>query len=299
MTAWTCEQTRSVPAAPEQVFTAFMDPTRLRQWFAEHVAIEPREGGAYRFWGRHTYGVPGSAQANQRITRLKSPSLLVFSWPFEEIASEVSILLAPAPADSGSGARGDGTATQLTLRHEFSSLPSTPRPQALVDDLWRLTLGNLDAHLRGGAGITLPDFTDPRPEVRASIFIDAPREQVFKALIEPEQLNKWMASAASVEPRVGGRYSYGWKYPVDGREVAGGPTRILEMVPNEKLVTDWPDWRGDSTVPQTTVTWLLESVGTGTRVTVIHGGFERTTDISDYPFGWSSFLGMLKNVAEQ
>ena len=144
----------------------------------------------------------------------------------------------------------------------------------------------------------MPDFTDPQPEVRASILINAPREQVFRALMEPAKLDKWIASAASVEPRVGGRYSYGWKYPVDGRDVTGGPTRILEMIPNEKLVTDWPDWRGDASVPKTTVTWLLESAGDGTRVTVIHSGFARTTDISDYPFGWSGFLGQLKALGE-
>jgi len=300
MTAWTNEHSRSLPAAPEAVFAAITEPARLTKWFAEHVAIEPRSGGDYRFWGRHTYGVPRAEQATQRITRLQSASLLAFSWSIDDTRSEVTITLAAAPVDAASVGSGNPghAATQLTLRHEFAAIPTVARAKDLIDDLWRMTLGNLDAYLRGGAGIVLPDFTDPHPEVRASIYIDAPRTEVFQALIEPEKLNKWLATAASVEPRIGGRYSYGWNYPVEGRDVAGGPTRILEIVPNEKLVTDWPDWRGDATVPNTTVTWLLESVGKGTRVTVIHSGFTRTTDISDYTPGWAEFLEKLKALVE-
>ena len=92
--------------------------------------------------------------------------------------------------------------------------------------------------------------------------------------------------------------AFGWKYEVAGREVVGGPTRILELVENEKLVTDWPDWRGDADVPVQTITWRLEDDGDGTRVTLVHSGFTRAADWSDYPFGWGYFLGALKGAAE-
>ena len=301
MSVWTNEHSRTFKRAPAEVFAALTEPAQLRKWLAEHVAIEPRSGADFRFWGRHTYGVLRPEQATQRITRWQPASLLAFSWSIDGVASEVTITLAPAPTDSvvDQGAESGEVGTQLTLQHAFAALPAIPRAKDLIDDLWRMALGNLDVHLRGGAGILLPDFTDSKPEVRVSIYIEAPRAQVFKALIEPEKLNQWLASAASVEPRAGGRYTYGWNYSVAGREVAGGPTRILEIVPNEKLVTDWPDWRGDATVPKTTVTWLLESVGKGTRVTLIHSGFTRTTDISDYTPGWAEFLDKLKALAEK
>ncbi len=71
-----------------------------------------------------------------------------------------------------------------------------------------------------------------------------------------------------VEPHEDGRYSYGWRYDVNGRQVEGGPTKILEVVENSKLVTDWPDWRGNTNLraPQR-VTWTLEWIGEQTRVT--------------------------------
>lgn len=67
-------------------------------------------------------------------------------------------------------------------------------------------------------------------------------------------------------------------------------------MPNEKLVLDWPDWRGDKTVTGQQIGFYLETVGQGTRVTLVHSGFGRTADLSDYPFGWVYFLGKLREV---
>jgi uncharacterized protein YndB with AHSA1/START domain len=78
----------------------------------------------------------------------------------------------------------------------------------------------------------------------------------------------------------------------------GAAVRILELVENEKLVTDWPDWRGDPGVAPTTVAWLLTDEGTGTRVILVHGPFARSTDVSNYPFGWQDFLVQLKAKVE-
>jgi len=161
-----------------------------------------------------------------------------------------------------------------------------------------MSLGNLSALLRGG-GIVLPNFADPRPEIRLAIMIDAPRARVFRALTAPDSLNQWIATDAAVEPVVGGRYSYGWSYPIDGATVAGGPTRILGWVPDETLVTDWPDWRGDATQAPTTVTWLLADRDRQTLLTLVHSGFSRTADLCDYPQGWWSFLIKLSGFASQ
>jgi uncharacterized protein YndB with AHSA1/START domain len=288
---WTHRQTRTLPAAPPRVFEALTSPAELRRWFAEEVAVDPRLDGEFAFWGRHSYSAPVRPDSRRPITRFDRDRLLGFQWPFDGVDSEVVFALsveADSPPDQ----------TTLALEHRFAATLPGPYGEELVDDLWRLTLGNLDAHLRGGAGIVLPDYSDPSPEVRLSIVIDAPIERVFKALVDPAALNRWIASAAEVEPRVGGRYSYGWTYEHGGRSIAGGPTRILDLVPNERLVTDWPDWRGDPTRPSTRVAWLLEPLGGRTRVTVVHGGFARAADVSDYPFGWPGFLSQLKTHVE-
>jgi len=159
-------------------------------------------------------------------------------------------------------------------------------------------MSNLREHLAATDCVCMPDFTDAVPRIRQTISIDAPRWKVFHALINPDALNKWIATKAVVEPHEGGRYSYGWSYDVRGKQVEGGPTRILEVVENYKLVTDWPDWRGDASRPSQRVSWVLEAIGEQTRVTLIHEPFERTVDVSDYPQGWAQFLAQLKRQVE-
>jgi len=290
LSEWIHEFACSLPAPPEQVFAALIEPARLTRWFAEHAEVVPRVDGSFHFWGRHSYGAPSRSAVAQRIRAIEPSRVLAFTWRFHDVDSEVKFELAPDDAEKNPGG------TRLQLRHTFSAPLAIDRPKELVDDLWRLHCGNLKAHLTGDDGLCLPDFTDPEPAIRVSIRIDAPRERVFRALLDPEILNRWIAQAAVVEPQAGGTYSYGWRYDCKGRQVEGGPRRILELVENEKLVTDWPDWRGDDTVPVQTITWLLEPDGDGTKVTLVHSGFVRAADASDYPFGWGGFLEQLEEA---
>ena len=289
---WVHTFTVAVTGEPEQVFAALTTPEALTRWFADHVQIDPQVDGAYRFWGRHAYGTRTATDATQRITHFEPPRALGFTWPFENQPSEVRLTLTPAEPDAA------GARTTVALSHAFPERLSVPWGDELVDDLWRLTLGNLDAYLRGGDEIVLPDYANPDPEIRLSTVIHAPRARVFHALIDPGQMNAWVAAAADVDPHVGGRYRYGWTYKFGDRDVVGGPTTILDLVPNERLVTDWLDWRGDPTRPPTRLSWILEDVDGGTSATLIHGGFSRVADYSDYPFGWAYFMGKLKATVE-
>jgi uncharacterized protein YndB with AHSA1/START domain len=293
MTALTHEFTETLPGTPERVFAALTDETELRQWFTEHAEIDLQPGGAFRFWGRHTVGTPPRWEAKQKVLKVEAPRLLSFSWPLHGAESEVTLELAKDADES------DGPRTLVKGRHHFPEAPAVDRPLDLIDDLWRNALANLRGYLTSGVeGVSLLDYSDAVPRIRQSVLIDAPRYKVFHALIDPAALEKWIAAKAVVEPHDEGRYSYGWQYEVRGRQVEGGPTRILEVVENQKLVTDWPDWRGDTSLPPQRVTWVLESIGEQTRVTMIHGPFQRAADLSDYPLGWRHFLASLKKAVE-
>ncbi len=281
--------TGQLPAPPSRVFAALTDPAELRIWFADEAVVDPRPGGAFRFWGPHVYGAPKAGE--QRLTRFEPGVALAFTWTLHGMPSEVTLELSPGDPET------NATGTTLRGRHLFAERPAIGRAREMVDDLWRILNGNLAAHLRGGEGLTRVDFADPSPAVRLSIVIDAPVDKVFRAFTDPELLSRWTgAPTPLVEPRAGGRYEYGWRYEVDGRQVAGGPTRILDYVENQKLVTDWPDWRGDPEVPTQKITWLFDDLGGRTRVTLVHDGFVRPVDISDYPFGWVGFGEMLQAI---
>jgi len=285
---WTYDHTFDLPAPPDRVYRAWTEPAELSRWFAERVDLQVTPGGRYRFWGRHTLGCPAEPEARQSITKLEPGRALGFRWRLYGAETEVTL-----------GLTANEKGTGLALTHRIDGDLGVARVRELIDDLWRLTCGNLAKHLEGGAEIMLPDYSDPTPEVRLTVSIAAPPEAVFRALIEPEAINQWFGSeSAVVEPRVGGRYALNWKYQVDGKDVTGGPTRILELEPNRKLVLNWPDWRGDATVEGQTISFTLEPTGQGTRLTFVHAGFGRTTDIGDYPFGWAWFLGGLKREGE-
>lgn len=282
------EFTVSLTASPARVFRALTDERELMTWFAEHVAIEPCAGGEYRFWGRHTPGAPTRSQATQKILRIEPPRLLEFSWPMEESASVVTLELTEEKSGAANGA-------VLTGRHHFGEGLATPRAADLVQDLWAGNIANLRAHLHGGS-LYRPDFSHPIPRVRLSVLIDAPRDKVFQALIEPAQLARWLGGAAPVvEAQLGGRYVWEWKRTGCAAPVRGGPTKILELVEDTKLVTDWC---GRAEAPAQRVTWVFESVMHRTRVILIHEPFERTADLADYPHGWTTLLNRLKSLME-
>lgn len=285
---WTHEYSFAIPADPARIFAALTKQTELEAWFAEHARVEPKAGGAFRFWGRHTVGTPTEADATGTVVGIEPDTRLIFEWPLFGVASRVTITLTP-------NGGGSDTRTKVTVQHALDEPIDQPRPKELVDDWWRFALGNLAAHAAGHGEVMRPDFSDPSPEVRVSMTVAAPREKVFRALIEPEALNQWLAKDATVEPRVGGKFDLGWK--AADVEHEGAAMEILEFVPNEKLKITWPDWRGDTSVPAQAVTWLLEPDGDGTRVTLVHDGFIRAVDVSDYPFGWGHFLSRMAEVA--
>ncbi|MEM7663529.1 MAG: SRPBCC family protein [Pseudomonadota bacterium] len=277
------------PASQEDVFAALTDPEALKTWFAEHVTVEPQTGGAYRFWGKHTYGTPSEADASQAITAFDPPNSLSFTWHIEGQDSEVTWVVKP---------EGDNT-SKITVRHEFDQLPAIGRAKEMIDDLWRFHTGNLAFYLMGDQKIFRPDFDDPSPIVRHEIDIDAPPEKVFKALMEPEQIKQWFpAPEPVVDPKVGGEYSFGFTYEVDGETVPMPSMTILELVENQTLTMTWGDWRGDPNVPDQKIKWTLIDLGGRTRLLLEHSGFVRTVDVSDYPFGWLEFVQAIKSVSE-
>jgi len=131
--------------------------------------------------------------------------------------------------------------------------------------------------------------------VLARIEIAAPPERVWKA-ITTEELAKWWGSDEmyrttkyTVDLRAGGSYLSEGK-GVDGHafHVAG---TVLEVDPPRKLVQTWePSWEQG---PPTTVSWLLEPIPAGTRVTVRHTGFQNPSACDDHATGWIRVLAWL------
>jgi uncharacterized protein YndB with AHSA1/START domain len=166
-------------------------------------------------------------------------------------------------------------------------LPEWRVGQFSFSDFWDIALENLRAWVeRKSTGNHCDYATAPKGSVRLSIEVNASRDAVFETLIDPAKLNRYMAENAVIEPRIGGRYQLGWK--------DGGPVKILELVPSQKLAYSW-EYKKES---DTIVTWTLEGSGNKTRLVLVHSGFAPNRECSDYNTGWMAFLNRIKSLAE-
>ncbi len=259
-----------VAVPPAAVYAALTERPALQTWLAEFAEVSLSEG-VFGFWGRFT---PAGERDSQRLLGYEPDSRLSFAWTFQGAQTQVDVELEPS-----------GPGTVITLTH--SGVPERLAGAASVDDFWLLSLANLASYAEGRELGPKCELTISAPgEVRASVEIAAAASEVFGSLIEPAQLDRWIAEKAEVEPEPGGRIDFGW----DG----GGPVKILDLDPDRVLAYSWqypPD------EPDTVVRWELEGSGGRTRLTIVHSGFgERSVD--DYQLGWQQFLVSLKRMLE-
>lgn len=137
--------------------------------------------------------------------------------------------------------------------------------------------------------------------ILANVEIEAAPERVFAALTTPEQLMQWWGDGTEyrsthweMDLRAGGA----WR--AEGKSVKRGgyfvTGRVLEVDAPRKLVLSWkPDWfEGE----ETRVTYRLEAIEGGTRVTVRHEGFAGFADACrDHTSGWERVLGWVARHA--
>lgn len=273
------EASYAMPARRERVFAALTDAAQLREWFAEHARVEPREGGAYRFWGRHTAWIAREEQSDGRITAIDPGRGLTYVFTWRDTRCEVALRLEDdGPSASRLHVRMFAPEPRLGLAEECGWY---------LLDFWRYSSGNLRSYLATGAAALRPDFPGKAEGVNLSIFVAAPPERVFAALTDPAKMDRWLSAQARVEPRSGGAYSFGWTLKDSrGVETPCGPQRLIELVPNRLIVHDW----SHRDEPQTVVRWELTPEGSGTRVRLTHNVSPSEPLRGGYVGGWTSYL---------
>jgi uncharacterized protein YndB with AHSA1/START domain len=135
--------------------------------------------------------------------------------------------------------------------------------------------------------------------VLATVEIAAKPERVFEALVSQQDVLRWWGSddshrttewEADVRPggkwRAAGKSKTGQVYSIEGV--------FTEVAPPHKLVFTWrPDWDAPH---ETTVTYLLEPLDEGTRLTLRHEGFAERTPMSHaHRGGWEQVLSWLQS----
>ena len=129
--------------------------------------------------------------------------------------------------------------------------------------------------------------------------LNAPREVVFRAWTQPEQLRSWWGvradystPIAEVDLRVGGKYRLGMQAPDrDEPFVVGGVFR--EVNPPERLVYTWQMDSSDMKLGETVVTVEFLDRGGETEVVLTHELFPNAEICEQHNQGWNSCFDRL------
>ncbi|TIS44395.1 SRPBCC domain-containing protein [Mesorhizobium sp.] len=133
--------------------------------------------------------------------------------------------------------------------------------------------------------------------ILATVTIAVPPERVFHVITAGDQIPLWWGgdnmyrtTKHTADVRPGGAWRSEGK-GADGHDFHVGG-EYLEVEPPHRLVMTWiAPWDGDHV---TTVTYTLEAVENGTRLTLRHDGFgARRDSCRDHGSGWERVLGWL------
>ena len=138
-------------------------------------------------------------------------------------------------------------------------------------------------------------------EIVSEIYINAPPDRVFQALVDPEQVVKWWGQKGiyqctefAGEVRAGGSWHSAGVGPDGSRfEVKG---EYLEVDRPRVLSTTWlSSWTGEK---QTVVRWELSPSQSGTVVRIRHSGFAAHPELLENYRGWPRMLGWLQSYVD-
>jgi uncharacterized protein YndB with AHSA1/START domain len=165
------------------------------------------------------------------------------------------------------------------------------------------------------AGAWMRDRGTPGVEercTRIAIFLDAPRPRVYRALLDPEAIERWRvpdgmtARVHEFDARVGGAFRVSLTY--DAPDRAGKTTahtdtyhgRFVELVPDERIVevlqfeTTNDAMRGEMQITYT----LSDGVGGGTDLVAEHDHLPPGISVSDNDLGWRMSLEKLSALVQ-
>jgi uncharacterized protein YndB with AHSA1/START domain len=130
--------------------------------------------------------------------------------------------------------------------------------------------------------------------VRIVEVFDAPREAVFAAWTEPEQLKRWWGPgifetvSAEIDLRPGGRYAF---------LLEPGSMRLVgefrEVTPPSRLVYTWQWAAGVPDKRESLVTVEFRDLGGRTELVLLHDSFAGPGPVDMYDEGWRSGLQKL------
>ncbi len=292
------ERTIWIDTPRERVWQAITDPANLAQWL-----LPPALGAQLKRDANDTILVyMGGMEIPIAVLEEIDPPRHVRSRGLPDGVIAITYMLEE---------ENDGTRVTVTMSG-FEKLPADVRQDRIMPSgtAWEKALANLKAYV---AGTTLPfpegyvaalfgyrRESEKTFAVERSIWIAAPREQVWSAITNPIQIEKWFSPGTSwklTALEVGGRLFI--PDPETGDETN---VQVIQLVdPPHRFVThSLPASPGSSEV----TAYLLQDEHGGTRLTITNSGYEllpedeRWTAMEQNAFGFGMMLENLRAYLE-
>ncbi len=266
----------TVNATPGRAWAALTDSSALAAWYAEHADVD-LAAGRYDFWGQYTVGTPDREAGRHQLLECDPGRCFSYAWRRGQHDTVVRVELHP---------RGERCIVALEHSAGGNRQDDDIAPYTCADE-WFVALENLRRWLDGRpADIRIPWSADLRGNIEVDCLVDAPAGRVWAVLCDERELERWMATAARIEPRVGGDYDLGWP----GMQ----PMRIIELEPERALTYSMSDEGGSDN----RVRWTLQPEAGGTRLSMLNSGYTPDDDTAGLHVGWRNFLGWARSAAE-
>jgi uncharacterized protein YndB with AHSA1/START domain len=286
-------------AAPrERVWQAITDPEQLQQW-----SLPPALGASMTRDADGTLSVGlGGMKATVAVLEAMEPPRQVTTLGLPDRLIAITYTL---EEENG------GTRVRVVLRGgESLSGDAVQERLAPSGEAWEMALANLKAYVEGqelpypyASQAAIYGYRRESREkfsIERSVWIAAPRERVWRAITDPEQIGQWFSPGTQwggTGLEVGGRM-----FVLDPESGAEMYTQVVEAVePPYRLVT-----RSMPEPPEVVhvTTWQLEEENGGTRLVLTHSGYElepveaRAINMEQNAFGFGMMLDNLAAYIE-
>lgn len=133
--------------------------------------------------------------------------------------------------------------------------------------------------------------------IEHTIEIAAPRERVFRALVDADELVRWFPSGADSDPRTGGVFEYRFGFPAEPERDHRYSGTYHEIRDGERVSYPWAGALGETRVDVT-----LDAADGVTAVRLVHSGWGEGAEWQEsrrmHDEGWAFFLANLKSYLE-
>jgi uncharacterized protein YndB with AHSA1/START domain len=292
------ERSALIEAPRERVWQAITDPGQIVKWFVPNLpfaSMTRDESGKVTIhlgeMGINLLILETTDPPRQASMRSLPERLLASTYTLEE--------------------NKNGTQVTVTMTG-FEALPENARHDRLNQSGagWAETLENLKAYVSGKelpfpqavVGPLFGFWREPSEKlaIERSIWINAPRERVWRAITDPEQIRQWFSPGStfkSTGTEVGARLYI--ENPETGAEMYVQTLEVVEA-PHRLITRSVPE----ATEPAYDTAWTLTEENGGTRLTLTYSGYElepvdtRWRNMEENAFGFGMMLQNVKAVVE-